>query len=222
MPPFSWLKTNPWGIIVAVFIACIPMLWLLRTEIIVIGGPPLDQTAIANVEIICLFFCIIVFALLFPSMPDIDRGRPRARWSAVMRYVLGLLFIWGLAWIAARCIDLFYNEVAPDSSEVLESGLIINNALCVAGVAGIAIPLFGRLWATPLVISLWAADIAPLFFDYKFPIWPLDYFQGPGPWFDLSRITGAVILMCIGALVQWWTAGISRWAYTQERGESQV
>lgn len=222
MPPFSWLRTNPWGVVVSISIACVPMLWLLRAETISISGPPLERTVIANVEIICLFFCIIVCALLFPSMPDIDRGRPRARWSAVTRYVLALVFIGTLAWFAARCADIGYAEASPGTSQVPESDLIINNALCVAGVAGITFPLLGRLWATPTVLILWALDIGPLFFDYKFPIWPLDYLQGPGPWFKPSHIIGAVILMCIGALVQWWTAGISRWAYTQERGESQV
>lgn len=212
MIPFrSITSTVPWTPLFGTIATSMVMIYLQGVEGITLAGEREYRVQISHAEVIATLAALIVVILLTPPLPDVDLRRPRAKLLAVSRLALAYVCVLVISTFASWSIrHTFIIKTALAVSEIPElpaSELIISNCVFLASICAVMNALRGRGAAILCTFGVWALTFAPVFFIVDFQTWPLDYFQGPGPWFSLPHVFATAALVCVTFAVQWQTAG---------------
>lgn len=209
MPWKSLFHATPWLAILLLAACNIAVSYGLRGKVFVIAGLPPETVAVARAEFVCVIVGVIVMLLIAPTMPNVDLRRRRARYSAVVRFIIGVLVVFTISAITARFNTMDYLRQVAGSIEhaVPESELLINNTLLITCLAGCLAPLTNKAFTAIASIAAWIAGYIPAVIHPGINLWPLDYYHGPGPWFSLPHIAVTATLALAAIIIQYATAG---------------
>lgn len=199
--------TLPRTALLVLVAACLAAIRLVRAILIPLPGPAFPPVTIASSEGICILFSACIAMLMLPVLPEFDLRRTRARWLALSRFCFGGAIVASVAAFAAWQHTLAYFAALPEATRVPESELIINNALFIYAMTCILSPFVSAGIAAASSVLFWVAGLAPVLFIENINLWPLDYFQGPGPWVSLPHIVTTATLLVAAGAVHFSTAG---------------